>query len=239
MVAVALVHPAPRQGGEQDRAGRPDVRARVDLAALPLRLLRGHVRRRPEHEAFDRERRLGVALGETGAPEVGEHDPAVRREEHVGRLQVAMEDACRVDRDQRVEEAVERGEGVVERELASGRRASVLERVACEELHHEEDGAVLRLSVVEDAFDARVIDSIGEMRFLEKALDDRRIGRLRPVEDLQRGLDAVAMRRLVGRCHRADRNERIEPPLPIDGRPHPSVGVVVVFAGRRAHGGGG
>jgi len=88
---------------EQDGAHREQVRARVDRQTA--RLLRRHVARRAEHDARQRESGF-VERGRDGArqPEVEQLD-AVRRQEDVGRFQIAVQHATAV---QRVEHAQHR-----------------------------------------------------------------------------------------------------------------------------------
>ena len=79
---------------------------RVDVAArgrgVAGRLLRRHVRRGAEHRAGAGDQRvLGL---EPGDPEVGEQYPAALRDQHVRRLDVAVDDAGGVGRGERVGE---------------------------------------------------------------------------------------------------------------------------------------
>ena len=96
--ALRIVHGAPGERAEHDRADREDVGAPVDLIALALRLLGRHVRGGAEHDARGggRARELGVA--QTREAEVEDlHEPGLRDEE-VARLDVAMDDVARVER---------------------------------------------------------------------------------------------------------------------------------------------
>ena len=90
-----------RQGLVRDRRQGPEVAAVVDLGREE-RLLRAHVAGRPEDQAGRRGegRRHAVALHRPRDPEVEELDEQasvfVARQEDVGRLQIAVDDAGRV-----------------------------------------------------------------------------------------------------------------------------------------------
>ena len=83
-----------RTAGEhlvKDRTQGVDVGRRTDVPALPARLLGGHVAGRAHDLAG-----LGVAVVRVdplGQAEVGDLGRAVRGEQDVGRLQVAVDDA--------------------------------------------------------------------------------------------------------------------------------------------------
>ena len=94
--AVALPRPVPGQHLEQDDAERVDVRRR--RGRLAAGLLGAEVVDRPERRAGQRHLGLGERPGD---PEVGDLDPAVAADQHVARLDVAMDDAARVGRVER------------------------------------------------------------------------------------------------------------------------------------------
>ena len=165
---------------EEDRAEREDVRPAVEMR-LAARLLRAHVERRAEDGTGDRERVVRVVLEELADAEV-EHlrdrDAVLHLVEvDVRRLEIAMDDAGLVRCRERIADLDHH-----DRELVEGHRRRLpaegdLEREAREQLHHEEELALLRLTDVVDVDDVRVVHARGDLRLLQEA--SRRLGRLR------------------------------------------------------------
>ena len=108
-----------------DRADREEVGARVDSIALPLGLLRRHVRR-PFRG------RCPVAVGEPlirgsrsrASPKSSTFTIPVLREEQVAGLDVAMDDVARVERREDVEHLIGDREDVAERQDLARRAPS-------------------------------------------------------------------------------------------------------------------
>lgn len=145
----------------QQRAEAEDVGAGVYLAALGL--FRGHVADCAEDGALlglrlQRARRLIFAnrrdLGELGQPEVEHFDQAVFGHHHVAGLQVAMDNAGRMRRRQRVGNLHRTFQRLVE--LHPPARGHLIERLAGDVLHGYEVDAVRLVNVV-DGDDVRVI----------------------------------------------------------------------------------
>ena len=84
-----------RQALVQDRPQRIDVRRRPDVRDLAAGLLRGHVARRAHDRAGRRQARFVQLLGQAEVRDLGR---AVLRQQHVGRLQVAVNDPLLVGR---------------------------------------------------------------------------------------------------------------------------------------------
>lgn len=87
----------PGQQLVEQHAKRVDVAAPVDLDAAQFRLLRAHVRRGPDELPVRREQRLlrqtlVRGLGDPEINDLGDWGPVVKRDQHVGRLDVAMDD---------------------------------------------------------------------------------------------------------------------------------------------------
>ena len=153
-----------RLGGEdageaavEDEAEGPDVGARVDVL-LAERLLRRHVMRRAQQRAGRGERagrgRVSLGRGELGDAEIEHLDArtlarARAREEDVGGLEVAVDDAEGVGGADRADHGQEDGGELGERELHVGVDARG-ERFADQELHHHHRRAVLELDAVVD-----------------------------------------------------------------------------------------
>ncbi len=95
----------PGQHLEQDRARGEQIRPRVER--LAEHLFRRHVARRADDGAGARElrrRHHDLIVGRAREAEVEELH-AVRREEHVRRLEIAVDDAARVERRERGQHA--------------------------------------------------------------------------------------------------------------------------------------
>ena len=156
-----------REHAVEDDAERVDVRRR--RGGLPHRLLGREVRGGPEHRACLRERPF--ARRQACDAEVGELRAALVVEEHVGGLEVTMDDAARVS----VREAGGDAGGDRER-LAVGKRPSGLEAVlegsGQQALQHHVRPAVL-FAVVVELRDVRVRQRRERVRL---ALESRRVG---------------------------------------------------------------
>jgi len=144
---VPRVRNAPGQHLEDHRAHAVDVRARVHHCRGQL-LGRGVVNG-PDELVRPGEARVRGAFPDVRQPEVDQLvDPFARRElvrHHVGRLQVAMDDADAVRQLERAAERRDDAADVLDRHL-SGRSQFVLEAASIEQLHDQERMAV-RLDV--------------------------------------------------------------------------------------------
>ncbi len=170
---------------------------RVEVGARPHRqratLLRAHVLRRPRDHVLRRERRPLVArVVDVGQAEVDHLHRGLRRragEEHVVRLEIAMDDAVRVRDLERVEELREDGH-----HLGQRRRRVVLvqprrQGSPFEVLHHQVKGAAIGTEV-EDAHRVGVVEQRRRVRLVPEAphvVGHRRDGR---VHGLDRDRDA-------------------------------------------------
>ncbi len=140
----------------------------------------------------------GAAVVEDTVTEVEElHELAAsqRREEHVGRLEIAVEHARAVHRIERIEQL--RGDGAhgVDRERAL-RLDALRERASLEDLH-DEKGLVALGAYVGHAHDVRVLEPRHELDLAHHPRDRDRVGRERPPQELHRDLGAHA---IVVRC---------------------------------------
>ena len=153
--------------------------------------------------------------------EVEELHAAVRQQEDVPRLDVAMDDLFVVRRGERVEDLIGDVEHEIDREPFVVRlRGAIAERFAVEQLHHEERAAVFRDVVVDDADHAVVIDAVRDAPLAKKPL--AHLGLQIFVHELHCTALAVAMGRGVDRRHPADAQHRIETPL--RAQRHPDAG---------------
>ena len=172
---------------EQHHPERVEIGARVDRVRRKC-LFRRHVLRRPEDDAWTGETRHRLRCrAELGDPEV-EHlrEGALRSryEEDVVGLEIAVDDAQRV-RDREPGEDLERD---VERERAIEAVLAIealLERLAGEELHHEERSARVLLDVGH-RHDVEAPDLRRHPRLLDEARDEPLPARELGVEHLHR-----------------------------------------------------
>src|SRR5205085_6881396 len=102
--------------------------------------------------------------------EVEELHRSVVADEDVLRFEIPVDDARRVDGVEHVHEAIADVEDVDEIDLAASQLTERLEGLALEEVHHEEDAAVVRDAVVEHADDARVLHRVREIALTEEPL---------------------------------------------------------------------
>jgi hypothetical protein len=181
---------APREAAEEHAAERVHVRARVD-ATRGAGLLRRHVRGRAEREAGAREVAAVVRHARDAEVEELRAQRITPREHDVAGLQVAVDDAARVRRAERLGDALREAERVRERERLAA-EASV-EVLAVDPLHREERLAVREHAVGVVLHDRRVIERGEHVGLAGEARDG---GRRRVVEDLHG--DARARRAIVG-----------------------------------------
>jgi hypothetical protein len=151
-----LVRRAPREQVIEKRPDREHVGARIDRGHVTARLLRRHVRRRSEHRPVERRLRARVSSAslagfehpcQLGAAHLGDapvdHDHlAVRGDEHVVRLDVAVHHALRVCEAERVRHLHHGGQ---ERDASLeclGLRDRVAERPARDAAHRIERATV-------------------------------------------------------------------------------------------------
>ena len=123
--------------------------------------------------------RLGERVAALGAgdAEVGDLHPALRRDEHVSGLHVAVDDAVAVRELERVGD-VGRDPGRFHRRERAVSVEHVAERLPVDVLHHDE-GRVVLLAPVVHRDDVRVVQARGRLRFTAEPLDERRVGRER------------------------------------------------------------
>ena len=139
---VGRVHGAPREHTEARRAEREQIGPRVDLDDAPGRLLRRHVRRRPDREPDDR--LVRCLLREAREAEVEDLDPRRRVRASPDRARGTGSPAS--DRDARrppcARRRARRGPRADRQELALGDRRALSRcdprATALEELHDEE-----------------------------------------------------------------------------------------------------
>jgi hypothetical protein len=174
---------------EQRAAERVDVGAVVDVGRAPA-LLGRHVRWRA-HDRAGLGPRRGLGGQELGDPEVEDlhalaaDDLGVGHQEHVLRLEVAMDDALGVRRGQRGGDLPRQAQRVAHRQRPAGQPR--VERLAVQELHDQERAAVAVVAEVEHRDDAGVDDRGRGPRLVEEPHDDVRSVRQTRVQDLDRG----------------------------------------------------
>ncbi len=160
--------PGPRAGERlladeelvQDDAGRKHVAAPVDAAAGDL--LGRHVRRRAHHGAGLGLFRIGAVIGHARDAEVRELDSRLAVEHHVGRLDVAVDDARLVRELQRVEQLAHDAHRLLKLEALVGVE-EVLELLALDELH-DDVGDVALLAEVVHLDDVRMVQPRDRLR---------------------------------------------------------------------------
>ncbi|MDQ3035891.1 MAG: class I SAM-dependent methyltransferase, partial [Myxococcota bacterium] len=198
VIVLRLEGPSPREHLVEDRADREHVAARVD--APPARLLRRHVRGRAEDRAGAGHRVIGVEHPRDAEVEqLDELHPADALHEHVLGLEIAMHDAALV-------RGRERGEHLHRDALHAPLGHPPLpleqraERLALEQVHHEEGAPVLDAEVG-DLRDVRMRQRRGELRLALEARDD--LGVLRDLRTQHLDRDGSAERLLHACVHGA------------------------------------
>ena len=186
----------------EDDPERVQVGTLVDR--LPACLLRREVLRRPDDRA-----RLGHLGGAAPRdPEVGHLHVPVRADDHVVRLDVAVDDLVPVRFGERAQD--------LPRELDRRQRRSgpladeqLLERRPVEVLHRDVVGAV-DLAAVVDPDDVRMVQPGGVPRLPFESLDELVVARVALVQDLQRDLPPELL--VLGQVH-VGHPARAEPAL--------------------------
>ena len=133
--------------------------------------------------------------------EVEHLEDAIGREEEVLRLDVAVDDPLGVGRREHVAELVRERQDLAWREVAGRALGAHVERLALEQLHHQEGGAVVGHVVVDDAHRAGVPDGVGDVALAEEARAGVGVGGRLRVQHLHRDPVAVAVHAEVHRAH--------------------------------------
>jgi hypothetical protein len=217
VVAPALVQALPAHEREQRRADGEQIGAAVDAVGEAHRLLGRHEARRAERGAGAR--LVAAGLAHAGDAEVEELHHALARDEDVRGLEIAVDDALRVEARQRLEDVGGDAERLDRRHLSVLPLPELLHRLALEQLHDEERLVLLGDVVVLDGDAPGVVDPVGDVAFAEEAIADAGVARELGVQDLERGARAVPVRRRVDARHAADAEQRVEAPLGVDGHP--------------------
>ncbi len=116
---LAAKAPSSREQLIQHGAEAEDVGPHV--SGLPLRLLRRHVCRGPEHGAFDGLRRVDLFVQDLGEAEVEELRGAAPGHQDVGRLEIAMQNAAPMRLFERARDRQRRSNDIVDGERAAKR----------------------------------------------------------------------------------------------------------------------
>ncbi len=135
-----------------------------------------------------------------------------------------MDDALVVRGLQHREHAVRDREGLGHFELAALLARVLVERLAVEQLHHEEHEAVAGAIVVEHLHDTGVPHRVGRVPFSQETGDEIGVRREVRVEHLDGRPASIAVGHRVHGAHSADAEERVdvpfvlEPPANLDAR---------------------
>lgn len=162
-IVFAVERPSPRQHLVQHNAERPDVRARIDVAAANL--LGRHVRDRSQRRTSAREVR---GPGEFRQTEVHDLHEAVARDHRVGRLHIAVHEAGLVRARQGLRHLDRDVERVRHRNGAS--RDPLLQRLAVVVRHRQEQFPIGCLVDFVNGADVGVIERGGGLRFLPETV---------------------------------------------------------------------
>ena len=148
---------------------------------MPAGLFRGQVLHGAHHLTGGGQRHL---VGDAGDAEVGDLDPAVRRDEQVARLDVTVHQSRRVGGVQ--------GRGGLRDDVehpVGGEHPLTLkdggQRFTGDQLH-DQVGAAVFFAVVEDVRDALVVDQCGVPRLGTESLEEARIAEVFVLQDLDR-----------------------------------------------------
>ncbi len=163
---MGVHRPAGREQSEHRRRRRVDVSATVHSTGIDLLLGR--------HEGVGAHRALAGeragAVGQVGDAEVGHLRHTALRQQHVGRLHVAVDDALGVGGGEAVEHRLHHLEGQASRHRAV-QLQPVLEAAAAHELHHDVRRVLLEHQVV-DRDDVRVLQPGHRLGLATKAPQD-------------------------------------------------------------------
>ncbi len=188
---VGLEGGPPGEDLVEERAEAVDVGVGADPVELPVGLLRCHVGGRPDQgpglgQAFG----TGEALGE---PEVGDPRPSGPVDQHVGRLDVAVDDPLLV----RVGQGVDDRQEDLDAGVRRGRRPLEphVERDAVDVLHRVVEGVAVAPGGV-DLDDVRVAEAAADLDLSLEPGQARRVGLAPAGEDLER--DDAVHRRIEG-----------------------------------------
>jgi hypothetical protein len=181
----------------QQHPERPHVGAAAGRQALQLfgRGVAGSEQLLPGEGQPTRARELGV-VEQLGDAEVEQLRRAIRLDQHVGRLQVAMHDPVLVRGVDRVAHPGEQRETIPEGERAGDH----VDRRSGHELHHQKGPSVLGRTCVQEARDARMVEP-GEDALLAPEAAEDGVGLQTAMQDL-------------------DRHRELEPILPAHAAPH-------------------
>jgi hypothetical protein len=200
----------------EDDGHAEEVAPSVELAGADL--LGRHELRRADRVAGLRLDRRSLRLGDAEIEQLGRDlSVGIDVEEDVRRLEVAMGDPELVRVLQRGEERQHDRDRLARRERLLALVVRV-ERLAAEELEHEDERAVLAVDEIEHARDAPVVQGRAEPRLVPEPRDGLHVGAPLGGEDLQG--DLAARRRVARRPYRrhparADDVEELElPPYP-------------------------
>ena len=190
----------------EQTAERVDVGAAVDRLAVDL--LGGEVGGRAHGSALAR--RDALLVESPGQPEVGEIDMLVRVEQHIGGLDVAMDEAARVRRIQSVRDLAADGEraGRLERALRAEQRA----QVGSLDVAHRQVEAPVDVARVVDRHHVRVLERHCELRLAREARTEALIQRELGRHQLQR--DRPFQPQVVGAvddAHPATADQLVDP----------------------------
>ena len=187
---------------EEHHAQRIDVRPRVGAGRFDG-LLRGHVGRRADPDPGRGQGRhdRGALVGHLGDAEVRELGDVQTRQQHVGGLDVAVDDAVLVGVLQGIRDLADQARGALEGQHALVQQ--VLERAAADVFHHDV-GQAVRLAGGEDAHDVRVVEDGDRARFpLEAAQELGIVGEVAR-QDLDRDdLAGLGVAAAIDRGHAA------------------------------------
>ena len=177
---------------------------------LPARLLRRHVRRRPDDVAVRERAVLGHQLGDAEIQDLPHLVRAHLREEEVPRLEIAVDDAGGARRVEADADLAQQREHTAQRHALVGAQI-VGEIFAVEPLHRQEGEGRVGPRGAEQAHVVRTVEGSGDAGFAEEALHQIGLGEQLRVEELHGGLSASVAARLVDLAHRAAPDDLSEP----------------------------
>ncbi len=200
--------PTARDEAEHRGADREKIGSAVDLVHLAERLLRSHVRRRPDRRAHSRLETARHEVAHAGDAEVEDLHASIAREKDVVGFEVAVDDVFRVAGGQHVENRVRPGQEIADVDGLPVRARG--ERLPLQELHHEERGAVLGDVVVDDLNGAVVLHAVGRIRLAAEAFAHVLAFAHLRVQHLDGDLASGAMTRGVHRRHSPRTDEALD-----------------------------
>ena len=188
------MHRLPGQQEKEHRGEAPLIALAVHELALAPRLLRRHERRRSDHRVDETPLRDVARQERARHAKVEDLEPAVFRKKDIRGLEIAVDEAGAVHGAKDVGNLVGPLQSLREIQPPILAQAKRFKRLPLQQIHHQVWLSGLRVTVVEDTDDARVLHGVGEVPLGQKALAEIAVHGQDLAQDLHRGDGTVAVR---------------------------------------------